>query len=124
MAVLGALPSTVLGVGAFMGAIAGGRGLTANWMQSALLFTWGALGVAGAVGLWLGVLGRDSRLAVALTVCGLIAALPLVAGLVMEAVAGGPPLLLVLALSPFVCGVVYVVIIVRQWRRRRAPGQW
>jgi hypothetical protein len=122
MAILGALPATVLGAGAFMGAIAGGRGLAANWMQSALLLAWGGLSVAGVVGLWLAVLGRASRVAVPLIVCGLVAALPIVAGLMIETVAGGPPLILLPALCPFVCGVVYVVVTVRRRRSRGSPG--
>src|SRR5262245_60795638 len=105
MAVLGALPATVLGGGAFIGAIARGQGLTANWVQSAFLLTWGALGVAGVVGLWLAVLDRDPRLAVPLTVCGLVAAAPLVVGLAGAVFAGGPPWILPLALFPFAFGV-------------------
>ena len=118
MAIFGAVPATVFSAGAVMGAIAGGRGLTANWTQSALLLAWGVLNVAGVVGLWLAVLDRDPRLAVPLTGCGLIAALPLVAGLGFAAVTGGPPWVFLVALSPFVCGLASVVVGVRRWRRR------
>jgi len=119
MAILGALPATVLGVGAFMGAVAGGQGLTANWLQSALLFAWGVLGVAGVIGLWLAALDRDPRRALPLTVCGLIAGLPLVAGLIGAVLAGGPPWILPLALLPFGFGIAYVVV---SFRRRRSQG--
>jgi CHASE2 domain-containing sensor protein len=123
MAVFGAVPATVLGIGAFMGAIAGGQGLTANWVQSLLLLAWGVLGVAGVVGLWLAVLDRDPRLAVPLTACGLIAAAPLIVGLIVALMVGGPPWLLPVALTPFGFGVAYIVGSVRRRRRRRPADQ-
>src|SRR6201988_2611486 len=77
MAVFGAVPATVLGIGAFMGAIAGGQGLKANWVHSARLFAWGGRVGAGVVGLWLAGLDRELLLPMTLTASGLISAMPL-----------------------------------------------
>jgi hypothetical protein len=114
-AILGALPATALGVLAFMGVIAGSQGFTRDKTGAALFLVWGVLGVAGAAGLWLGALGRDPRSAIPLTVCGLIAAAPLVAVGLAAAFVGEPSWLL-LAIFPFGIGAVYVI---RGVRRRR-----
>jgi hypothetical protein len=118
---LGALPATALGVVAFMGVIAGSQGFTRDRTQAAMFLLWGVLGVAGVIGLWFAVLGQAPRWALPLTVCGLIAAVPLVALGLAAAIVGEPSWLL-LALPPFALGTVYVVGGARGRRLRRATG--
>src|SRR5215470_4003929 len=66
-AIFGALPATALGVMAFAALIAGSQGFAADTFLAALFFVWGALGVSGAVGLWLTILEQTPRLAGSLT---------------------------------------------------------
>ena len=119
--ILGALPATALGVIAFMGVAAGFQGFTRDKAGASLFVVWGGLGVAGVAGLWLAALGRDSTSATVLTVCGLIAATPLVASGVMVASAGelSWPLAAVL---PFSVGVVHLVRTLHRRRLWRATG--
>jgi len=104
-ALMGVLPATALGVMASMAVIAGSQGFATDKTLAALFLGWGALGVAGVVGLWLATLDRNPRLATPLIVCGLMAVAPLVVRGLAEALVGEASSLL-LTLFPFGVGVV------------------
>jgi hypothetical protein len=120
-AIFGALPATALGVMAFAALIAGSQGFAADTFLAALFFVWGALGVAGVVGLWLAIFEQTPRLAGSLTACGLIAVAPVVALAFAEAFAGQASWLL-LTVLPFGVGAVLLVGTFRKLRRRRATN--
>jgi hypothetical protein len=116
--VFGALPATLLGILAFMGVIAGSQGLPRNPAGAWIFLVWGALGVAGVIGLWLAAVGERSSVAIALIACGLVAATPFVWAAVEEGLAGGPSWLL-LTVLPFGIGAAYIIDALRRsslWR--------
>jgi hypothetical protein len=106
--IFGALPATLLGILAFMGAIAGGQVLSRNDPFGVFLLVWGALGVAGVIGLWLAAVGQRSWVALALVACGLVAVAPLVWAAVVQTLVGAPSWLL-LVILPFGIGAAYVI---------------
>ena len=106
--VFGALPATLLGILAFMGVIAGSQALAQNNSGAWFFLVWGALGVAGVIGLWLATVSQRSWVAIGLVACGLIAAAPLVRAAVAETFVGAPSWLLLVVL-PFVIGGAYVI---------------
>jgi hypothetical protein len=117
----GALPATLLGIVAFMSVIAGSQALVRNDSGAWFFLAWGALGVAGVVGLWLASVSRRSWVAIVLIACGLIAVVPLVWAAVAAALVGAPSWLL-LVLFPFGIGVAYVIDGLRRgspWRVSR-----
>jgi hypothetical protein len=128
MAVLGAVPATMDVVGSILSYVSMQGIMPTSWLWLSGFRS--VLEVAGVVGLWLAVMDREPRLAVPLTMCGLIVALPTMIGLI--SMIGTPyflapyallPLVLFLMLSPFVCGLAYVIVGAPRWRRRPSPGR-
>jgi hypothetical protein len=116
--VFGALPATLLGILAFTGVIAGSQALARSDSGAWLFLPWGALGVAGVIGLWLATLSRRSWVAIALVGCGLIAVTPFVWAAVAQGLAGSPSWLLLVVL-PFGIGAAYIIDGLRQSLPRR-----
>jgi hypothetical protein len=97
MAVLGALPATFNVVGSILTYVSM-QGIMPTWSLWLSGFR-SVLEVAGVVGLWLAVMDREPRLAVPLTMCGLIVALPTMIGLI--SMIGTPYFLAPYALYPW-----------------------
>jgi hypothetical protein len=119
--VFGALPATLLGILAFMSLIAGSQALARNVSGAWPFLVWGALGVAGVIGLWLAALSQRSWVAIALVACGLVAVAPLVWAAVAAALVGSASWLLLVVL-PFGIGAAYVIDGLRRsspWRASR-----
>jgi hypothetical protein len=104
----GALPATLLGILAFMGVIAGSHARARNNSGAWFFLVWGALGVAGVIGLWFAAVSQRSWVAMALVACGLIAAAPFVWAAVAEIFVGAPSWLLLVVL-PFGIGAAYII---------------
>jgi hypothetical protein len=119
--IFGALPATLLGILAFMGVIAGSQALARNDSGALFFLVWGALGVAGVLGLWLAAVSQRSWVALALVACGLVAVAPLVWAAVAQTLVGAPSWLLLVVL-PFGIGAAYVIDGLRRsslWRISR-----
>ena len=119
--IFGALPATLLGILAFMGIIAGSQALARNDSGALFFLVWGALGVAGVLGLWLAAVSQRSWVALALVVCRLVAVAPLVWAAVTQTLVGAPSWLLLVVL-PFGIGAAYVIDGLRRsslWRISR-----
>jgi hypothetical protein len=119
--IFGALPATLLGILAFMGVIAGSQALARKDSGALFFLVWGALGVAGVLGLWLAAVSQRSWVALALVVCGLVAVAPLVWAAVTQTLVGAPSWLLLVVL-PFAIGAAYVIDGLRRsslWRISR-----
>ena len=79
IALVGALPASVLGSFAVGVAYGGMRMLASAEPHGLLLVTWALLGIAGVAGLWLGAItGPGSNVAAALIGCGLAAEIVLI----------------------------------------------
>jgi len=124
VALFGALPATILGSLAAGMSFGGLRSLLGLELSGGLFFMWGALGLAGVAGFWLAVIeGPHSRGAAPLIVCGLIADAALIGLTIRGGFYAGPGMsssqslslramefvYCLLAVSPFVVGILYVV---------------
>jgi hypothetical protein len=118
VAILGALPATVLGSFALGMVFGGFRNLASGDMRGALYAAWGLLGLAGIAGLWLAVIkGPRSVVAAVLIGCGLVAAAIVVSFPPLSLRHAGVGGWLVVAL-PFAVGAVYLGRVLVSARRK------